>query len=335
MNQVILNATCIGSKPDGIGVYCRNIIERIIIKNTLVKYIIYINQEALEMMPHLTNTDQVIIKVIPRFLSPKYGFFGHLLRFLFSNYLSLVYPRTIIFNPSQLEASLNNKNQILMVHDLIPLLFHNDPILRNPIQFFFFKYILGTAIRNSAAVLAPSKHTMTLIKKEYYPKSEKTFVIPNGIDSPESIKAPKKEENFILYVGRLSVTKNITALIDAYRKIADKVSHKLIIAGGGNNKFLIDGDPGGPGTIEYVGYVSDKKKDLLLSKASLFVFPSFYEGFGFPPLEAMGHGCPTIVSKVSSLPEICGEASLYIDPNNTYNIANVMIKLLSNNKLKI
>tara|TARA_B100001250_G_C19755790_1_gene770033 strand:+ start:480 stop:1589 length:1110 start_codon:yes stop_codon:yes gene_type:complete len=334
MNKIILNATCIGSKPDGIGIYCRNIIERIIIKNTLVRYIIYINEEALAMMSHLTNTDQVIVKVTPRFLSPKYGFFGHLLRFLFSNYLSLVYPRTIIFNPSQLEASINNNNQILMVHDLIPLLFNNDPILRNPIQFFFFKYILGTAIRKSAAILAPSKHTMALIKKEFYPNPEKMFVIPNGIDSPEKVSPLKKEENFILYVGRLSATKNITALINAYRKIADKVSHKLIIAGGGDNKFLIDGDPGGPGTIEYVGYVSDKKKGLLLSKASLFVFPSFYEGFGFPPLEAMAHGCPTIVSKVSSLPEICGEASLYIDPNNTDNIANVMNKLLLNNKLQ-
>lgn len=334
MNKIILNATCVGSKPDGIGIYCGNIIEKIVERKTLHKYCVYINKDALEKLSHLKNNDHVVLKVTSRFLSPKYGFFGHLLRFLFSNYLSLVYPQTIIFSPSQLEASLNNKNQILMVHDLIPLLFNNDPNLRNPAQSFFFKYFLGTAIRKSAAVLAPSQHTMTLIKKEFYPQPEKMFVIPNGIDSPERIKALKNKENFILYIGRLSVTKNIAALINAYRKIADKVSYKLIIVGGGNNRFLIDGDPGGPGNIEYFGYISDEKKELLLSKASLFVFPSFYEGFGFPPLEAMAYGCPTIVSKVSSLPEVCGDASLYIDPNNSDNIANVMIRLLLNNKLK-
>ncbi len=334
MNRIILNATAIGSNPDGIGIYCRNIIEMISARKTSDKYFVYVNKDALEIMSYLTNIDHVVLKVTSRFFSPKYGFIGHLLRFLFSNYLSLVYPRTIIFNPSQLEASVNNKNQILMVHDLIPLLFNKDPILRHPRQFFYFKYILGTAIRRSAAVLAPSNHTMELIKKEFNPKPEKMFVIPNGIDKPKKIFDLKEKDNFILYVGRLSVTKNITALIDAYRKIADKVPHKLIIAGGGDNEFLIESDPGGVGRIEYLGYVSDSKIAFLFSKAAVFVFPSFYEGFGFPPLEAMSYGCPTIVSKVSSLPEVCGEASLYIDPYNSEDIAKVMYKLLSDNRLQ-
>ena len=77
----------------------------------------------------------------------------------------------------------------------------------------------------------------------------------------------------------------------------------MVIAGSGDIESLKKGDPGGPGTVEFVGYVSDEEVDRLLSTAALFVFPSFYEGFGFPPLEAMARGCPVVVSNVASLPE--------------------------------
>ena len=336
MGSLIINATCIGEKPDGIAVYCREIVQGILNENQNRHYIVYINRKGINEMSFLTQRKNVTLSIIPGWFSPDHGFIGHLLRLLFSQYLALCFPRTIIFNPSQLEACFYNKNQVLMVHDLIPMLFHNDPLLRHAKQYYFFKYILGTAIRNAGAVISPSFHTLEMINKRFCPNPGKLFTIHNGIKTPETkpINDTKRKGNFILYLGRLSPAKNLAGLINAYRKIADQIPQKLIIAGGGDIESLKKGDPGGPGTVEFMGYISDEEVDRLLSTAALFVFPSFYEGFGFPPLEAMVRGCPVVVSNVASLPEICGEAALYVNPRSVDSIAAAMFKVISDESLR-
>ena len=336
MNFILINATCVGEKPDGIAVYCREVVQKILAQKKDNYYIVYINRKGIKEMAFLNKRDDVAIRILPGLFSPDYGFIGHIMRLCFSQLLALLYPRTLIYNPSQLEACLYSKNQVLMVHDLIPMLFHNDPLLRHAKQYYFFKYILGAAIRNAGAVISPSSHTLEMINKRFNPNPGKLFTIHNGIKSSETktLNDTKRKENFILYLGRLSPTKNVAGLIDAYRKIADQVPQKLVIAGSGDIESLKKEDPGGPGTVEFVGYVSDKEVDRLLSTAALFVFPSFYEGFGFPPLEAMARGCPVVVSNVASLPEICGEAALYVDPRSVDSIANAMIKVITDESIK-
>ena len=336
MNLILLNATCVGEKPDGIAVYCREIIQGILNGNQNRHYIVYINRKGINEMSFLTQRKNVTLYIVPGWFSPDYGFIGILMRLCFSQFLALRYPRTLIFNPSQLEACFYNKNQVLMVHDLIPMLFHNDPLLRHAKQYYFFKYILGTAIRNAGAVISPSFHTLEMINKRFCPNPGKLFTIHNGIKTPETkpINDTKRKGNFILYLGRLSPAKNLAGLINAYRKIADQIPQKLVIAGGGDIESLKKGDPGGPGTVEFMGYISDEEVDRLLSTAALFVFPSFYEGFGFPPLEAMVRGCPVVVSNVASLPEICGEAALYVNPRSVDSIAAAMFKVISDESLR-
>lgn len=336
MNLILLNATCVGEKPDGIAVYCRELIRRILAQQKDNHYIVYINRRGIKEMSFLSNRDDVSLNILPGLFSPDFGFIGHILRLCFSQYLAFRYPRILIFSPSQLEACFYNKNQVLMVHDLIPMLFHNDPLLRHTKQYYFFKYILGAAIRNSGAVISPSLHTLEMINQRFFPDPGKLFTIQNGINFPKIIPIDdiKRKENFILYLGRLSPTKNVAGLINAYRKIADQIPHKLVIAGGGDNVGLKNGDPGGQGTVEYAGYVSDEKVEKLLTTAALFVFPSFYEGFGFPPLEAMARGCPVVVSNVASLPEVCGEAALYVDPRSSDSIADTMIKAINDESIR-
>ena len=332
MGGVILNATCIGNKPDGIAVYCREIIQGILTEKQNRHYIVYINRKGINEMSFLAQRKNVTIHIIPGWFSPDHGFIGHLLRLLFSQYLVLRFPRAIIFNPSPLEVALRHKFQAVMIHDLIPLLFPHD----HRKQVHFYKYLLGSALRCAGAVITPSKHTMKMIKKRFHPDPGKLFTIHNGIKLPKTKPAngTQRKENFILYLGRLSPTKNVAGLVNAYRKIADQVPHKLVIAGSGDIESLKKGDPGGPGTVEFVGYVSDEEVDRLLSTAALFVFPSFYEGFGFPPLEAMARGCPVVVSNVASLPEICGEAALYVNPRSVDSIADAMVKVISDESLR-
>lgn len=332
MGSLIINATCIGEKPDGIAVYCREIIHGILNENQNRHYIVYINRKGINEMSFLTQRKNVTLYIIPGWFSPDYGFIGHLLRLLFSQYLALRFPRTIIFNSSPLEMAMRHKFQVVMIHDLIPLIFPDDHIK----QVLFYKYFLGSALRSAGAVITPSKHTMKMIEKQFHPNPGKLFFIHNGIKLSETkhINDTKKKENFILYLGRLSPTKNVTGLINAYRKIADQIPQKLIIAGGGDIENFKKRDPGGPGKVEFRGYISDEEVDRLLSTATLFVFPSFYEGFGFPPLEAMVRGCPVVVSNVASLPEICGEAALYVNPRSVDSIADAMFKVISDESLR-
>jgi glycosyltransferase involved in cell wall biosynthesis len=332
MGSLIINATCIGEKPDGIAVYCREIVQGILNENQNRHYIVYINRKGINEMSFLAQKKNVTLYIIPGWFSPDYGFIGHLLRLFFSQYLALRFPRTIIFNPSPLEMALRHKFQAVMIHDLIPLFFPDD----HRKQVHFYKYFLASALRCAGAVITPSKHTMKMIKKRFHPDPGKLFIIHNGIKLPvtKHINGTKRKENFILYLGRLSPTKNVVGLINAYRKIADQVPQKLVIAGAGDINLLKEQDPGGPGTVEFMGYISDEEVDRLLSTAALFVFPSFYEGFGFPPLEAMARGCPVIVSNTASLPEVCGKAAIYADPYDINSISKAILRVLQDKDLQ-
>jgi len=332
MGSLIINATCIGEKPDGIAVYCREVIKRILAEKQKKHYIIYINRKGINEMSFLTQRENVTLHIIPGWFSDDHGFIGHLLRLFFSQYLALRFPRTIIFNPSPLEMALRHKFQAVMIHDLIPLFFPDD----HRKQVHFYKYFLASALRCAGAVITPSKHTMKMIKKRFHPDPGKLFIIHNGIKLPvtKHINGTKRKENFILYLGRLSPTKNVVGLINAYRKIADQVPQKLVIAGAGDINLLKEQDPGGPGTVEFMGYISDEEVDRLLSTAALFVFPSFYEGFGFPPLEAMARGCPVIVSNTASLPEVCGKAAIYADPYDINSISKAILRVLQDKDLQ-
>ncbi|MEI7451757.1 MAG: glycosyltransferase family 1 protein [Candidatus Falkowbacteria bacterium] len=141
---------------------------------------------------------------------------------------------------------------------------------------------------------------------------------------------------FILYLGNIEPRKNIAGLIRAYNTFRGEHPElsavKLIIAGATgwriketftelhNSPYLAD--------IKFLGYVDREDKVFLYNCAKIFVYPSFYEGFGFPPLEAMACGVPVVTSNISSLPEIVGAAAMTVDPNNINAIAEAMAEVL-------
>src|SRR5438105_7080560 len=108
---------------------------------------------------------------------------------------------------------------------------------------------------------------------------------------------------------------------------------KLVAVGGGNSRVFADVDLLGDGLIP-AGYVTDGELRALYENAACFIFPSFYEGFGLPPLEAMHCGCPVIVSDRASLPEVCGEAAVYCDPDDPADIARQLRLVLTSSALR-
>ncbi|GAA4408199.1 glycosyltransferase family 1 protein [Nibrella viscosa] len=145
-----------------------------------------------------------------------------------------------------------------------------------------------------------------------------------------------KYGKYILGVSALTPRKNFDGLIKAY-KMASFYDTKLVIVGAYEKTMkdypifdLCKNDP----NIVFTGYVTDEELISIYKNALFFAYPSFLEGFGIPPLEAMACGCPTLVSNVTSLPEVCGDASVYVDPYNVENIVEGMKKLYNDKVLR-
>jgi glycosyltransferase involved in cell wall biosynthesis len=145
-------------------------------------------------------------------------------------------------------------------------------------------------------------------------------------------------QKFILFVGSVEPRKNLKKLLESYRDLSESIRRefKLVLVGfrGWENKEIMETIHRMRGNIYYLGYLPEEDLAKIYNLASLFVYPSFYEGFGLPPLEAMACGCPVIVSNVASLPEVCGDAAYYVDPNDVPSIAEGITKVLSDENLR-
>jgi glycosyltransferase involved in cell wall biosynthesis len=225
---------------------------------------------------------------------------------------------------------------VATVHDISFKLF---PELFNWRDRLLLNLTTPYSIRKARAVIGVSESTRSDLIKTYKAAPEKVFTTHLAADSrysqlPDSEReAARKtlsqkygiDSPFVLAVGVLQPRKNLPMLLRAFRaaKVLSKLDHKLVITG--KRGWLTEGlddalnqaqssaaDP----SIILTGYVPDDDLPLLYNCADLFCYPSLYEGFGLPPLEAMACGCPVLTSNVSSLPEVVGDAGITLDPHN-------------------
>jgi len=144
--------------------------------------------------------------------------------------------------------------------------------------------------------------------------------------------------NYILFVGSIEPRKNLLGLLKAYLLLPEyvKKDFQLLLIGykGWGNQEIVERMDQLKGRVHYLGYLNDEELANLYRGASCLVLPSFYEGFGLPPLEAMACGCPVIVSNVASLPEVCGDAGYYVDPYRVESIAEGIYQVLTDESLR-
>lgn len=198
-------------------------------------------------------------------------------------------------------------------------------------------------------IICPSHSTKNDLIKTYKIPAEKIEVIHWGINQnfkktkarDEKMKAKfTLPEKFILFLGTFEPRKNIIGVLKAYSILKSErdLPHKLVLTGspGWKDKkiFKFIKEKNLQKEILSTDFVNQEDKEKIFRRASLFVYPSFYEGFGFPPLEAMSFGCPVIASAASSLPEICQNAALLVNPYNVKELSEAMYQVLFDEKLR-
>lgn len=208
----------------------------------------------------------------------------------------------------------------------------------------YLRWSTRYALKNAAKIIAVSENTKQDLVKLYGGNADKISVIYHGIRQESRIKNQEsriRSNDYILYVGRIELKKNILGIIESYnllRKKNPQLSNKLVLAGGrgfGFEKIIgaIDASEF-KNDIVLKGYVFEEEKNNLLKNSAVFIFPSFYEGFGLPALEAQAAGVPVIVSNNSCLPEVAGNGAVFVDPKNSAEIAEAMEKVLGSEELR-
>lgn len=227
---------------------------------------------------------------------------------------------------------------VVTVHDLAHLAL--PEISSNFLKKSYAELLFRIISIKAKKIVCVSKFTINEFKS-YVPSLNlnKVELIYNGVDKKWfDIPFRKKiySKPFFLYVGNIKPHKNLRRLILAYKKIMNIVDADLILIGkkdgfitGENN--IADLTIGCEDRIIFTGFLPDLDLHQFVSQAKALVFPSLYEGFGLPPLEAMAAGCPVLTSRKASIPEVCGDAVLYCDVENISDIAEKMQMILSLN----
>lgn len=252
--------------------------------------------------------------------------------------------------PTFLPKNIKHK---MLVHDLIPKIF--PEYLDNWRKYLYF-YLVQKAIQNADEIFTVSewskkdvhkylKIPLEKIKAAYPSVGEEFFDTSSRENDNKILEKYGIFGRYIFYVGGFDARKNIPELLKAFNKLVERYEINdisLVLGGEDKSKFspLFTniqkeiGDNGLENKVKSIGFVEQKDMPSLYHQCELYVLPSLYEGFGLMALEAMACGAPAAISKVSSLPEVGGDATLYFNPHDSEEMARVMGKILKNPKLR-
>jgi glycosyltransferase involved in cell wall biosynthesis len=319
----------------GIGTYVRNLLRHLARIDTATEYVLLCRPVDEDMARRLGDN----FRTVPERAHP------YTIREQLTVPLDLRRERIDLFHaPHYVLPPLTPCKSVVTIHDCIHLRF--PQYLPNRLAYAYARSSLWIATHRAARVLTVSEASKRDILRYFRVPEQKIDVIYNAID--EQFGEPPTDEEirrvreryqldapFVLYAGNIKPHKNLERLIEAF--------HTLRRNGFDQVKLLIIGDEISKYAtlrrtvhrhklhhhVRFLGFVSDKTLACLYRLAGVFVFPSLYEGFGLPPLEAMASGTPVITSNVSSLPEVVGDAALLIDPYEPDAIADAMRRVLS------
>lgn len=246
----------------------------------------------------------------------------------------------LLFCPANV-APLYLRKKSAMVFTLHDVAFRTFPDSVSAAFRRYYAFTVPRNIRRADRIVTISNASKDEIVRFYPEAAEKLIVIPPGIHERFRVlnSVPKRKQ--ILFIGAINERKNLAGAIEAFLKLPDSLGYSLVVVGTlfGNlsvsekTKAVVQKAKAHPRIIFKSG-LSGEELVTEYNASACLLFPSFYEGFGLPPLEAMACGTPAVVSDRSSMPEACGDAAVYADPDDPDDIAAGITMLLENDDLR-
>jgi glycosyltransferase involved in cell wall biosynthesis len=324
----------------GIGTYIRNLVRHLARIDQSTEYVLIVQPADIEIDAELG----------PNFRTVADWSRAYSIREQFTIPLDLRREAVDLFHaPHYVLPPLTPCKSVVTIHDCIHLRF--PQYLPSRLGYVYARSSLWVATHRATRVLTVSETSKRDILRYFRVPESKIDVIYNAIDerlgeapSAEDVEQVRERyqlnDPFVLYAGNIKPHKNLERLIEAFNTLRrGGLEHaKLLIIGDEVSKYATLRRAVHRHKlhkhVRFLGFVSDKTLASLYRLASVFVFPSLYEGFGLPPLEAMAAGTPVITSNVSSLPEVVGDAAILIDPYEPDEIAHAMRRVLTDEALR-
>ena len=336
--KILIDTVSLLSQKTGIGRYTYEV-TRVLRKNSNIEYNYfygYYSNNLLEtsQKSDIQNLKSIIVKIplLKKIARKALTLSGR----LFASKYDLYWQPNFIPNDG-----IKAKKIVTSVHDF-SFIFYREFHPKERMEYFdnhFFQNLV-----RSDMLITGSNYSKNEILEQTSFNKEQIRVIYHGIDHKlfKVYEEPKVDfelpKKFILSVGSIEPRKNLLGLLKAYTLLDDKLKseYQLVLVGfkGWENREIMELIKENEKSIYYLGFISDEELAQAYNLASLFVFPSFYEGFGLPPLEAMACGTPVICSNTSSLPEVGGDAVVYCNPNDSNDITQKIVMVLNDTKLQ-
>jgi glycosyltransferase involved in cell wall biosynthesis len=342
MRTIAIDATyTVDPEPSGIAVYSRRLIESLAALETPHRFLICYRLSRFGRRADFLRPQTRI--AIGRHDAPRPTFS---VRFM-QDHLTFWLPwqAEVFHSLAQRPPAFHFQKEIVTVLDLFPVTGrdYSTPDFQKR-----FSALLREAVRRAARIITLSQNTADQLAHHCGVARERIRVIPGGVDLPGRVLDPKERQRereqligvgnqMVLAVGTIQTRKNT---LNAVRAVASlPARYKLVLAGGRGYGSEAVSDfirsAGLESRVKALGYVTNDRLGLLYQAASLFLFPSLEEGFGLPVLEAMAHGVPVVASATSSLPEVGGDAALYVDPRDPEDIADKVRRGVEDAELRV
>jgi len=257
----------------------------------------------------------------------------------------LFHPVDVLFIPAHVAPIIHPKKTFVVVHGL------EYEIIKDAYSFWeriYMRNSIKLSCRWAKKIIAVSKNTKKDLVELYKIPENKIEVIYEGVNAMRNYewhanlrkKYKIPDEKYFLFIGRLEKRKNVEGIIEAFEILKEKynIPHKLVLAGspgyGYENIKHKAESMNHKDKIIFPGFIKEEEKFEIIKNADIFLFPTFYEGFGLPILEAQSLGVPVVTSNVSSLPEVGGDSVAYATPTEPISIADSIYKIISDENFK-
>ena len=323
--QLIINLSILLSQPTGIGNYAQNLFPYL--KSFQPTLLVARKYPDFDCYP------------IPSNLTPDHGTKGHFNRLLWTQFqLPQIYKNlksSLLFSPLPEAPLYSNCRFVVTSFDMIPLRFPKRFSPLTP----YHRYYTPEVLKQAQHIICISQTTAQDITNFYGIPANKITSIPLAYDRTHFYPLNLPKRNYFLYIGRQDPYKNIQRLITAFAALPNSKDYELWLVGPSDRRYTPTltaqvAELGITNQVKFLDYVPYSELPKIINEAIALVFPSLWEGFGLPVLEAMACGTPVITSNLSSLPEVAGDAAILINPYSTGEIIEAMQAIATDLELR-